>query len=556
MKSKILAALALSSAAMLSFTSCIEEVQPNGSNVTTDQLQSSPTAGISTLTAIPSMILYCGADNTDRHSDIGYAGMMIMRDRMTGDMCINPNGTNYDQFSMWAQNRIQSGYFTPQLITLYLGKLVLTCNKAAEAYPETVEDEYSKGARAVALTYRALAYLDCARWFEYLPCDATSPITASGNDVTGLTYPIVTEKTTQEEARNNPRATRAQMAEFILSDLDYAEENIQYIPDELDAQTYGSLGVVYGLKARLYMWLEDYANAKKYADLAIAESGKTPLTEAQWTDPKTGFNTPTSNNSWMLSCQLTSENRAVTSGILNFTSFMTPEPAYTYSAAGACFTPDANFYKRVDNNDFRKLSWVPVTISLLKKVQLNGITTNAEKLDFKSAYKYCVIKFRPGEGNLVDYTVASATALPLMRIEEMHFISIESAAHLNAAEGKQALVDFMKTYRNPTYTCKVSSQEDVVEEIVFQKRVEFWGEGQTLWDIKRLNYSVTRGYKGTNWYQATRFNTKGRPAWTNMVFLDTEEENNAGIRGWNNPNTDGVYATIPDTEVNFQKGDW
>ncbi|MDE6179020.1 MAG: RagB/SusD family nutrient uptake outer membrane protein [Duncaniella sp.] len=556
MKSKILAALALSSAAMLSFTSCIEEVQPNGSSVTTDQLQSSPTAGISAIAAIPSMILYCGSDNTDRHCDIGYAGMMIMRDRMTGDMCINPNGTNYDQYGGYAQNKIQSGYWFPQLITLYLGKLVLTCNKAAEAYPETVEDDYSKGARAVALTYRALAYLDCARWFEYLPCDATSPITAAGNDVTGLTYPIVTEKTTQEEARNNPRAPRAKMAEFILSDLDYAEANIQYRPEELDAQNYGNLAVVYGLKARLYMWIEDYANAKKYADLAIAESGKTPLTEAQWTDPKTGFNTPANNNSWMLSCQLVAENRAVTTGICNFTSFLSPEPAYTYAAAGACFTPDADFYKRINNSDFRKLSWVPTSILLLGKVQINGVNTNPDKLKFSSKYKYCSIKFRPVEGNLVDYTVASASALPLMRVEEMHFISIEAAAHLNAAEGKQALVNFMKTYRYPSYNCKVSSQEDVVEEIVFQKRVEFWGEGQTLWDIKRLNYSVTRGYKNTNWYAETRFNTNGRPAWTNMVFLDTEEENNAGVRGWNNPNTEGVYEQIPDSDVNFDKGKW
>ena len=75
-------------------------------------------------------------------------------------------------------------------------------------------------------------------------------------------------------------------------------------------------------------------------------------------------------------------------------------------------------------------------------------------------------------------------------------------------------------------------------------------------DIKRLNYSVTRGYKNTNWYAETRFNTNGRPAWTNMVFLDTEEENNAGVRGWNNPNTEGVYEQIPDSDVNFDKGKW
>ncbi|MDE6418576.1 MAG: RagB/SusD family nutrient uptake outer membrane protein [Duncaniella sp.] len=556
MKTKIFAALALSSAALLSFTSCIDEVQPNGGTITTTQLQSSPAAGMSTLTAIPSMILYCGVDNWDKHCDIGYAGMMIIRDRMTGDMCINPNGTNYDQWSGYAQGRMDEGYWFPQIITYYYGKLVLTCNKAAEAFPEDVEDEISKGCRAVALAYRALTYIDCARWFEYLPCDATSPITKQGNDVTGLTYPIVTEKTTQEEARHNPRATRAKMAEFILSDLDYAEENIGYKPADLAGQAYPDLSVVYGLKARLYMWIEDYTNAKKYADLAIAESGKTPLTKEQWNNPKTGFNTADGNNSWMLSCQLTAENRAVTSGICNFTSFMSPEPSYTYSSAGACFTPDWSFYSRINNKDWRKLSWVPSSIALLRDYQLNGVTDNAAKLAFSAKYKYCVTKFRPGEGNLTDYTVASATALPLMRVEEMHFISIESAAHLNAAEGKQALLDFMKTYRYADYTCNVASTDDVVEEVVFQKRVELWGEGQTLWDIKRLNYSVTRGYNGTNWYTATRFNTDGRPAWMNMVFLSTEGENNESIYGWNNPNTDGVYNTIPDSEVNFDKNKW
>ena len=32
----------------------------------------------------------------------------------------------------------------------------------------------------------------------------------------------------------------------------------------------------------------------------------------------------------------------------------------------------------------------------------------------------------------------------------------------------------MKGYRYPSYECKVTNQDDVVEEIVFQKRVELW----------------------------------------------------------------------------------
>ena len=78
-------------------------------------------------------------------------------------------------------------------------------------------------------------------------------------------------------------------------------------------------------------------------------------------------------------------------------------------------------------------------------------------------------------------------------------------------------------------------------EIVFQKRVELWGEGLSFFDIKRLNYPVTRGYAGTNHIEEARFNTTTRPAWMNYVIVRTEEDGNAGVRGYNNPDPTGLY---------------
>ena len=60
------------------------------------------------------------------------------------------------------------------------------------------------------------------------------------------------------------------MAEFILSDLQAAEENIVYLTESSRALPH--LDAVYGLMARYYMWLEDYPNAKTYARKAIDES--------------------------------------------------------------------------------------------------------------------------------------------------------------------------------------------------------------------------------------------------------------------------------------------
>ena len=153
---------------------------------------------------------------------------------------------------------------------------------------------------------------------------------------------------------------------------------------------------------------------------------------------------------------------------------------------------------------------------------------------------YTGVKFRPGNGNMNDYTVGSASAYPFMRVEEMYLIEAEAAAHLNAGEGKSLLESFMITYRDPSYVC---NNPDIIDEILLQKRIELWGEGTTFYDIKRLNLSVTRGYSGTNWSDAARLNTNGRPAWMNFCIVQTEENNNEALRGYDNPDPSGCYDT-------------
>lgn len=53
----------------------------------------------------------------------------------------------------------------------------------------------------------------------------------------------------------------------------------------------------------------------------------------------------------------------------------------------------------------------------------------------------------------------------------------------------------MKQHRYSTYSCTATTQEDVINEIVLQKRIEFWGENTTFFDMKRLNMGVTRAYE-------------------------------------------------------------
>jgi hypothetical protein len=127
-----------------------------------------------------------------------------------------------------------------------------------------------------------------------------------------------------------------------------------------------------------------------------------------------------------------------------------------------------------------------------------------------------------------------------MRVEEMYFIEAEAAEHLAAGTGVALLENFMTTYRDAAYT--FPARYDAIDEIVFQKRVELWGEGQTFYDIKRLDMSVTRGYTDTNFKDPARLNTNGRPAWLNLSIVVTEGRNNKALIGWGNPDPTGLYT--------------
>lgn len=538
--------------ALSCLTGCIDEVEPT-SGATQDKVDKSLSAKEGLLWGMPSFENVYEVSTT-QHFDWGLGSIMHIRDVLTEDLAVA--SSNYDHYRRWEINQyLGKDYVFAGFPWVFYNKWVQTANKAIGNIPEEGAIGIELGYIGAAHAFRALIYLDMARMYEYLPCKATSSKNLEGNDVLGLTVPIVTENTTEEEAKNNPRATHQEMFDFIEKDLNKAEELIENLT--VNNPVLPNLDVVYGLKARLYMWhagyLEEigdiaekgidagessekepldirisdaYKNAEKYAHMVIERGRYAPITKDQWLSTTTGFNTP--NEAWMLSCQAVKENDVVQSGILNWTSWMCNETAYGYAAAGAMSCVGKSFYERIPDNDFRKLSWVAPARKL--KRQNTFVDPEFEELD-----PYVSLKFRPGMGNFTDYQIGSATAIPLMRVEEMYFIEAEAAAHQDVERGKKLLQDFMRQYRIDSYSLAFSDKEGVIEEIVFQKRVELWGEGQTFFDIKRLNYSVTRHYEETNFQDAAQFNTDGRPAWMNFVISRNEEANNRGVKDWNNP---------------------
>lgn len=515
-------------AASLMTTSCIEETFPTDA-ATEDQLSASAKATEALLWAMPAFFNDLQTV-TSSHFEFGYGAIMHVRDVMTQDLTVISSG--YDWFSSWAENQYQGeSYARTQYFWNYYWKFVQTANNMISTLDPENATPVQLGYLGAGYAFRAFIYLDMAQMFEFLPNDKTSPINAAGNNVEGLTVPIVREGMSEEEARNNPRVDRATMAAFILEDLNNAEEYIVNL--ENDTKTLPHLDVVYGLKARYYMWLGDYANAKDYARKAINAASTTVMTEKQCLDVATGFN---NINLWMWGSKMMSEDDVVKTGIINWTSWLSNETRYGYAGIEPFNMIDANMYARISDTDFRKKMWKAPAGSAL-----DGQTPFLAADFEKALCTYASVKFRPNEGNADDYNVGSASAYPIMRVEEMYFIEAEAAAHLNDADGQSLITNFMTSYRDPAYTCTATGA-DLIDEIVFQKRVELWGEGTTFFDIKRLNMSVTRGYPGTNHAEARRFNTEGRPAWMNFCIVRTEKNNNKGLEGYENPDPSDAYT--------------
>lgn len=514
-------------------TGCIEETFPT-SGATQEQLAASSKATEALLWAMPAYFNAFDLMGGDQAYDWGYGSIMHCRDVMTADMAIVSSG--YDWYTAWSQNTyLGQGYMRQQWVWTYFNKHILTCNNMIGSLDAETATDTQKGYLGVGYAFRASTYLDMARMYEFLPNDGVSSVNADGKDVLGLTVPIVTETTTEEESRNNPRVPRQEMFDFIMGDLEKAESLIVNLARS--AKTLPDLSVVYGLKARAYMWVEDYSKAAEYARKAIATGQYTPLTRDQWLSTNSGFNEP--NSAWMWGAQCVKEDDCVQSGILNWTAWMSNEAQYGYAAAGPFVMIGANLYNNISDRDFRKLSFkAPAGSTLSGQEPVLDAAFAAELPEYAS------YKFRPGGGNISDYNVGSATAYPLMRIEEMYLIEAEAIAHTAPAQGKQLLEDFMKTYRYPTYTCRGTSEEEVIDEIFLQKRIEFFGEGVSYYDYKRLNKPVVRAYDGTNFAGATLMNTTTRPAWMNYVIVSSEGDSNKAIKEYNNPDPSGCYNKI------------
>ncbi|MBE6220418.1 MAG: RagB/SusD family nutrient uptake outer membrane protein [Rikenellaceae bacterium] len=543
---KILKISTLALFASVAMTGCIKETEPN-SVVTAESVAQSSTAVQAMVNAIPvaeALPYSVFGSGNNQGFDFGLPGIMCATDSATGDVVQTTGDSNsgYNWFWFWdVGTSLNSTQSRSQFTWYCYWNFVKSCNDIIAVIGAEPETDEMKAYLAYAKANRAALYLDMARSFDPLENKYTNV-----SEVKGLTVPKITETTTEAEARNNPRLTRDEMFEFIFQDLDDAEALLTN-NSHRGGKDVPSLAVVYGLKARAYLWLggfdkSNYAQAASYARKAIDESGATILTEAQWLDPKTGFNTP--NNSWLWYLPQSAEG---ITNLVNFVAWRGAEASWGYASLVQQGV-HVNFYNRIADTDWRKRAFLGPDPEAWWAENKDICNINIEDEDWEGYFApYASVKFRPANGEILNYNVGNVTSICMMRVEEMLLIEAEATAYSDPAKAADMITAFATT-RDAAFVKPVATTEAVVDATMWQKRVELWGEGVVFYDFKRLNYGKETGYEGTNVSTDSRINTDGRAPWWNFVIPEKEVLQNEALKGKNNPEPCDIVKTWVPTE--------
>lgn len=461
----------------------------------------------------------------DAHIDFGYPSVMLCTDSRGMDLVGYNTGYNWFSEPNEMDDANVSGY-TPNLAWRHIYSQIFSANALLAAQGTESDDPTVKFFLGQAYGIRAFDYFQLAQLFQF---------TYVGHQNEAC-VPIITEANSNEMAAAGgaPRATVEEVYTQIMNDINAAIENLEAAADagvtpqsviESKAKRLLGVGTAYGLRARINLVMNKWADAASDAQTAIAKFNGAPYSLQAASAP---LNLSLEESSWMWGIAIAETDRVVTSGIVNWPSHM-GSLNYGYASVGAWRKINIKLYDAIQPTDVRK-GWfldensTSVNLSAAEQAYVEG----------KGMPAYTQVKFAPYQDVIAQST--NACDIPLMRVEEMYLINAEATAMAgNPAGGAQILNEFVNTFRDPAYVCAANTAEDVQNEVWMQRRVELWGEGISYFDIMRLKKGIDR--RGGGWEAVWVYDI---PAESNVMRLpipNSEVQANPNL-GENNPSSE------------------
>ena len=511
----------LAVASVLTLTACddVNKQEPAGGMITAEQLTTTYGAIESRVDATFSGMFnimgepYGVFTNRTRADDFGFIMAALSQDTEGADY-LYPN-SGYNWFSVCGEYTSRTpNYANPYIRYAICYNQIKVANDIISSLGD-LDDANSKNKVAQARAARAFDYLNLVPYFQF-------NYQGHQNDPC---VPIVTPETV--DPANNPRASVQEVYDLIMSDLNAA---IGVLDANRSDKARININVAYGLRARANLYMGKWAEAA--ADAAKAAEGYTPASIEE-------VSTPTfvdaNDHNWIWGIILTddqAQDRYATCA-----SWLSSFSASAYTAGAACYSMiNSMLYNKIPATDVRTGWWVDENLHspLLSTISWGDVTgdeiSTLQIDDVKEPFMpYTNVKFgmKRGIGNTIN-----SNDFPLMRVGEMILIQAEGLAKSgNEAEGRKILEDFVKTYRDPSYSSTAAGRS-LADEIWYQRRVELWGEGFFMADANRLHKPVVRFHnnaESTNQPDAFRFNIDPDDPWLLMRFCDDETNANAAI---------------------------
>ena len=401
-----------------------------------------------------------GIGGSTGHDNFGQKSFDLQMDLMGNDMIVHSQGYGWmnTDYSLTAWQNASTGQQSDNAWFRYYDII-----KQANALINNVQglqasQDQKDALQGQAYGLRAYAYYYLANLFQQ---------TYKGNE-SKPGVPIYTMDTIVGKGRG----TLEDDYKLILADLDKAET---LLTGKARAdKSVIDVKVVQGFKARVALLMHDWvaaaSNAKK------ARTGYSLMKREDYTQ-RTAFSS-VANPESMWGSIIPEEQATI------YASFWSHIDIGTggYAALGGQKKITKALYDQMNDADIRKAVFTaPGT----------GTTTNPD---------YNSMKFQtPVKGKWAgDYQY--------MRVSEMYLIEAEGLARQTGKDAEAiAVLEELVKARFPGYSAAGLSGNDLINEILLQRRIELWGQGFALIDIKRLNQGLDRP-QGPGNHGAPNFN--------------------------------------------------
>ncbi|MDR0694364.1 MAG: RagB/SusD family nutrient uptake outer membrane protein [Prevotellaceae bacterium] len=397
------------------------------------------------------------------HDAFGYMAILHGCDMMTEDIVMTP--LHWFIYDYLHDNREWS-YARTNVIWRYFYTVIAGANNVLLMTSAESTSPDILAARGQSLALRAMSYFYLIQLYQHV-----YPVSSSG-DLPGIPmYYAMNEEKKNSTNRVGVATVLAQVEEDLTTAISCLKGWTRGSKNHVD------YSVANGLLARYYLLVEEWDKAIAAAKEARKEYAIMPVSSIF-----DGF-MKINNVEWMWGYDHNSETTTLYASFFSHISNLTAGYAGMNYAARLV---DKRLYESIPESDARK-KWFQTNPASIKPV-----ITPAEKA-VAWELPYANLKFGFDGAFTMDYLY--------MRAGEMVLIEAEALAQKGSGAAAATVLKELLSQRNPDW----NETSVTVDDVWMQRRIELWGEGFAMFDLKRLHKGIDRNYPGSNHYSSAKF---------------------------------------------------